>query len=195
MGVVIIMHIGIVYGLAYGLSRANVEILKGPLEAEMIEEVEDEDVEPPPPPPPDFKPPPPDFVPPPEISIDVPMETSATAITAVTNKRPPPAPPPAPKAEKVVTLPKADPRRPNSQPDYPSASRRLGEEGSVTLLLLVKEDGKVGEAKVETSSGFPRLDEAAVKEALRRWKFQPGKEDGKPKTMWHRVKVTFKLTT
>lgn len=195
MAVVIIMHIGIVYGLAYGLSRANVEVLKGPLEADIIElEEEEEDVEPPPPPP-EFEPPPPEFVPPPEISIDLPAETSATAITAVTDKRAPPPPPPAPKVEKVVTLPRADPRRANSQPDYPSASRRLGEEGSVTLLLLVKEDGKVAEVKVETSSGFPRLDEAAVKEALRRWKFQPGTEDGKPKTMWHRVKVTFKLTT
>lgn len=195
MAVVIVMHIGIVYGLAYGLSRANVEVLKGPLEADLIEmEEEEEEVEPPPPPP-EFEPPPPEFIPPPEISIDLPVESSATAITAVTDKKAPPAPPPAPKVEKVVTLPKADPRRPNSQPDYPSASRRLGEEGSVTLLLYVKEDGKVGEAKVDTSSGFPRLDEAATKEALRRWKFQPGTEDGKPKGMWHKVKVTFKLTT
>jgi protein TonB len=196
MAVVIVMHIGIVYGLAYGLSRANVEVLKGPLEADIIEmEEEEEEVEPPPPPP-EFEPPPPEFVPPPEIAIDLPAEAPATAITAVTSeKRAPPPPPPAPKVEKVVTLPKADPRRPNSQPDYPSASRRLGEEGSVVLLLLVKEDGKVGDAKVDSSSGHPRLDEAAVKEALRRWKFVPGTEDGKPKAMWHKVKVTFKLTS
>lgn len=194
MAVVIVMHIGIVYGLAFGLSRANVEVAKGPLEADIIEEVEEEEEAEPPPPPPEFEPPPPEFVPPPEISITMPA-SSATAITQVTSERKPPPPPPAPKAEKVVVLPKADPRRANSEPDYPPTSRRLGEEGSLVLLLLVKEDGKVAEVKVESSSGFERLDEAAVREASRRWKFVPGTEDGKPKTMWHRVKVTFKLTT
>jgi periplasmic protein TonB len=192
MAVVIVMHIGIVYGLAYGLSRANVEVLKGPLEADLIEmEEEEEEVEPPPPPP-EFEPPPPEFIPPPEISIDMPVESSATAITAVTDKKAAPAPPPAPKVEKVVTLPKTDPRK-NYQPDYPSASRRLGEEGSVVLQLFVNEEGKVTEAKVQTSSGFPRLDEAAVKDALRRWKFTPGTENGKPKAMWHQLKITFRL--
>ena len=43
------------------------------------------------------------------------------------------------------------------------------------------------------SSGFPRLDEAAVKEAQRNWRLVPGKEDGKPVAMWHDVAITFKL--
>jgi len=78
------MHIFIVWGLAYGLSRANVEVLKGPLEADIIEmEEEEEEVEPPPPPP-DFEPPPPDYIPPPELAIDTPVETSTTAIQSVT---------------------------------------------------------------------------------------------------------------
>jgi len=79
------------------------------------------------------------------------------------------------------------------QPDYPPTSRRLGEEGSVILQVLVGPDGKVQEAKVQTSSGFPRLDEAATKHALRAWRFNPGTEDGKPVTMWHSIKVTFKI--
>jgi protein TonB len=192
MAVVIVMHIFIVYGLAYGLSRANVEVLKGPLEADIIEmEQEEEEVEPPPPPP-EFEPPPPDYVPPPELAIDVPTTSTATAITSVTSEKRAPPPPPAPKAEKVVVQPKSTKF---SQPDYPSASRRLNEEGSVILALLIAEDGKVTEAKVDTSSGFERLDEAAVKEALRRWRYKPGSEDGKPKAMWVKIKVTFKLTT
>jgi protein TonB len=193
MAIVVVMHIFMVYWLAYGLSRANVEVLKGPLEADIIEMEEEEEEAEPPPPPPEFEPPPPDYVPPPELAIEVPATTSATAITAVTSeKKPPPPPPPAPRVEKVVILPKSVRY---TQPDYPSASRRLNEEGSVVLALLVGEDGKVKEAKVETSSGFARLDEAAVKEALRRWTFKAGSEDGKPKAMWHKVKVTFKLTT
>lgn len=45
---------------------------------------------------------------------------------------------------------------------YPAASRRLGEEGVVRLLVYVAADGHVSEAKVETSSGYPRLDAANV---------------------------------
>ena len=190
MGIVLLMHVGIIYGLAYGLSRANVEVIPPPLNADLLDEdVKEEEAEPPPPPP-DFIPPPPDYVPPPEISIEQPAAASQTAITSVTSEKRAPPPPPAPKAEKVVILPKSIKY---TQPDYPSASRRLGEEGSVVLELTVGEDGKIADAKVITSSGFPRLDEAAVKEALRRWRFNPGTEDGKPKAMRHRVKVTFRL--
>ncbi len=192
MAVVLLMHVGIIYGLAYGLSRANVEVIPPPLTADVLEEELEEDEAEPPPPPPEFEPPPPDYVPPPEISIDLPVTTSQTAITAVTDKKAPPPPPP-PKVEKPTTLPKADPRRSNSKPDYPAASKRLGESGAVVLAMLVGEDGKVTEAKVDSSSGFPRLDEAAVKEAIRRWRFLPGTEDGKPKAMWHKVRVVFNL--
>ena len=48
--------------------------------------------------------------------------------------------------------------------------------------------------KVAKSSGFEKLDEAAVKEVQRNWRFVPGKEDGKPVAMWHTFAVTFKLT-
>ena len=58
---------------------------------------------------------------------------------------------------------------------------------------LVGTDGKVQDGKVQTSSGFPRLDEAALKHALRAWRFTPGTEDGKPVTAWHSVKVTFRI--
>jgi protein TonB len=189
MGVVLLMHVGIIYGLAYGLSRANVEVIPPPISADLLDEEVDKDEPPPPPPPPDFKPPPPDYVPPPEIYVETPA-AATTAIQVVTDKKAPPPPPPAPKAERVVVLPKSIKY---TQPDYPSASRRLGEEGSVVLELMVGEDGRVSDAQVVTTSGFPRLDEAALKEALRRWKFAPGTDDGKPRAMRHRVKVTFRL--
>ena len=192
MGIVILMHIGIVYGLAYGLSRANVEVIPPPLTADLLDEEVDEDEPPPPPPPPDFKPPPPDYVPPPEIYVETPA-AATTAIQVVTDKKAPPPPPPAPPVAKPTTAPKGDPRRANSKPDYPAASKRLGESGAVVLAMLIGEDGKVMEAKVDSSSGFQRLDEAALKEALRHWRFLPGTEDGKPKAMWHKVRVVFNL--
>ena len=125
----------------------------------------------------------------------MPVESSAsTAITQVTSQIKPPAPPAPPVAKPQPTPPRADPKRPNSRPDYPPTSRRLGEEGSLILTLYVKEDGKVGEAKVQESSGFPKLDEAAVREAVRRWRFIPATLEGKAVAAWHQVKVTFRLT-
>ena len=56
------------------------------------------------------------------------------------------------------------------------------------------DSGRVGEVQVAKSSGFPKLDEAAVKEVQRNWRLVPGKEDGKPVSMWHTFQVTFKLT-
>ena len=81
-----------------------------------------------------------------------------------------------------------------TQPEYPPASRRAGEAGTVTLQVFVQENGRAGEVKVAKSSGFAKLDEAAVKEVQRNWRFVPGKEDGKPVSMWHTFQVTFRLT-
>ena len=59
-----------------------------------------------------------------------------------------------------------DTRHPPTKPPYPAASIRAEEQGSVRLLLVVGPDGRVMEARVKRSSGFPRLDQAA--ERLRR---------------------------
>jgi protein TonB len=177
-------HILLVYGLITGLARSVVEVIKGPIETKIIEEIQDEKDEPPPPPPKFDKPPPP-FVPLPDIAITT-EAPAATAITQATSVRPP-----APST--AVVPPRSNPRRPVTQPEYPPSSKRAGEEGTVVLQLYVLEDGKVGEAKVQTSSGFPKLDEAAMKEALRSWKLLPATQGGKPIAMWYSFKVTFKI--
>jgi protein TonB len=189
------IHVALVWVLNSELSSKLVQLIGGPMETTIIDELQDADEPPPPPPPPDIDAPPP-FVPAPEVSISLAPETTTTAIQAVTNNRPPPAaPPPAPAARApVVVLPKADPRRGITQPEYPPASRRAGEAGSVQLRIFVLENGRVREAQVSVSSGFPRLDEAAVREAVRNWRLVPGTQDGKPAGMWHEIKVTFRLT-
>ena len=62
------------------------------------------------------------------------------------------------------------------------------------MRCLVQETGKCTEVTVVKSSGFDKLDEAAVKEVQRNWRFVPGKEDGKPVAIWHTFAVTFRLT-
>ena len=62
----------------------------------------------------------------------------------------------------------------NPAPTYPSQSRRLKEEGTVLLLVRVSADGAPTEVEVRQSSGFERLDDAAL-QAVRQWRFVPAK--------------------
>ena len=109
---------------------------------------------------------------------------------------PTPAPPsPAP----VVTAPsKTDVSIPasysasNQKPIYPNMSKRLGEQGTVVLRVLVKADGSAGEVEVKSTSNYPRLDQAAI-DALKTWRFNPAKIDGKATDEWYQVPIPFKL--
>lgn len=86
----------------------------------------------------------------------------------------PPAPPePVTLAsELAVTCPERSP------PSYPPLSRRLGETGKVVLRVELDEAGRVSGAQVLTSSGFGRLDAAALA-AVRTWRCQPSERDGR----------------
>jgi len=197
---VVVIHVLFVWVLASGLGKKMVEVVLGPVETRLIEELPEDESEPPPPPP-EFDTPPP-YVPPPEISIDIPVDSGpSTAISNVTSERPVAAPPPPVAAPKPVerqvvrTPPSTQGRGARiTQPEYPPASRRAGEEGTVTLKVFVTDGGRAGQVEVAKSSGFPKLDEAAVKEVQRNWRFVPGKEDGKAVSMWHTFAVTFRLT-
>jgi protein TonB len=196
---VVIIHALFFWVLASGLGAKMVETVLGPVETKIIEELPEDDKEPPPPPP-DIEQPPP-YVPPPEVSVDIQIDTaSTTAISNATTERPvvqapPPPPPPVDKGPSTRTPPSTQGRGARiTQPEYPPQSRRDGEEGSVQLRCLVKEDGRCSEVNVVKSSGFDKLDAAAVKEVQRNWKFVPAKEDGKPVAMQHTFVVTFRLT-
>lgn len=190
---VVAIHAMFIWVLNSGLGKAIVEFVAPPVETEILDE-EIEDEEPPPPPPPDYVAPPP-FVPPPDFQIAAPVSTApTTAITTTTERPVAPPPKPAPAAS-VKTPPSTQGKGARiTQPEYPPASRRAGEEGTVHLQVYVLESGRAGEIKVAKTSGFPKLDEAAVKEVQRNWRFVPGKEDGKAVAMWHVFAVTFRLT-
>src|SRR5262245_36839739 len=128
---VVALHVGMLYALKNGLAHHVSELITGPLETKMIDEAPPEEKEPPPPPPKLEQPPP--FVPPPDIAIDMPVETTTNTITVQSNA--PVVAPPKPAAPVVKTPPRGDPRRPLSQPDYPPTARRLGQEGTVILLI------------------------------------------------------------
>jgi periplasmic protein TonB len=66
-----------------------------------------------------------------------------------------------------------------TSPLYPRVSRQLGEYGDVILRLEVNESGAVKSAEVVNSSGYKRLDEAAI-EATRTWRCNPPHRNGRP---------------
>jgi protein TonB len=193
--IVVVFHVILGYALVNGLARKIVEVVKGPIETKIIDEVK-----PPPPPPPENLPPPPkmalpppSFMPPPEVQVSTPQ--LAPAIT-VTREAPPPttvtlAPAPGP-----VTAPAAPPA-PRAQavparidvstcekPEYPAAALRADATGISKIRFTVDATGMVSKAEIERSAGASRehrlLDRTAV-EALSKCHFKPGvDESGKP---------------
>jgi protein TonB len=142
-GLVVLLHIGIIYALVTGLAHRVVDVVH--------------------------------------------------AITVVTPEKPvAPPPAPVPVVEAVRVMPKIDAKR-SQEPEYPPTSRRLGEQGSVTLQVLVDIDGRVVDTKLVQSSGFERLDQAALDGVKGSYRFLPGTLDGKPQQMWYTFKFTWKL--
>lgn len=80
----------------------------------------------------------------------------------------------------------------NPPPAYPRMSRRLGEQGTVVLRVFINTEGRAEQAEVRTSSGFGRLDEAAL-ETVRRWRYVPGQRAGVAEAMWFNVPIRFVL--
>lgn len=80
------------------------------------------------------------------------------------------------------------------QAEYPPLARRMGEEGKVTLRVLVNEKGRAEKVEIQKSSGFNRLDEAA-RIALMRALFKPYIEDGKPLMMLATATISFNLNS
>lgn len=80
----------------------------------------------------------------------------------------------------------------NPKPEYPPASRRGSEEGKVLLRVSVGTDGSAQSVEVISSSGFSRLDQAAMA-AVRRWRFAPARRGETPVEGNVRVPINFSL--
>ncbi len=87
-----------------------------------------------------------------------------------------------------------DPRHAGGlQPPYPTASRRIGEEGDVVVHVRIGRDGRVLAASLARSSGSARLDDAAVRHALANWRFSPALTDGAAVEAARDITVRFRL--
>jgi protein TonB len=75
---------------------------------------------------------------------------------------------------------------------YPGTSRRLGEEGRVTVRLDIDATGRVSAWNHVERSGFERLD-AAVDCVIRRLEFHPGRRDGEAVPASVHLRIVFRL--
>jgi len=188
---VIVLHIFLVWGFYTGLAGKLAQQIIPPVEVAQIEKPKVEDKPPPPPPKlEEVKP----FVPPPEF-VDIQQEAPQTnAITQTTQVQRVAAPPPPP-APKPGTPVRMDPRHPLKigEDYYPDASRRAGEEGRCIVEMTVGADGIIKNEKIQTSSGFPRLDEACLK-GVHGQRMMPATEEGKPVEKTVSIPIQWKLT-
>ncbi len=132
----------------------------------------------------------------------------------VVRKKPPVQSKPAPSAPRAAehplsTLPAAKPAPApaplvppsanaaylrNPAPDYPAAALKRGWQGTVLLQVQVRADGTPQSVRLQKSSGYGVLDEAA-KAAVQRWTFVPAQRGGKPEAGWVTVPINFNLTS
>lgn len=147
-------------------------------------------------------PPPPDTSPPPGEHTLPHRTTSSSSASTTTLQQPTdmtwtlPTLPPGP----TLTFPDTIPAQPDVLPpppvsrasgaqargdragwittgDYPAASIRAGEEGSVGLLVRIGTDGRVTSCIVTASSGHATLDQATCRLYQRRARFTPARDD------------------
>ena len=205
--IVILLHVLVAYGIVTGLGKRMVTKMAEAVETKIIEEQAPPPPKeiPPPPPPPEMKAPPPPFIPPVEVNIQQPppqQSTIAVSSTAkpVSNELPRPQAPAA-----AAAAPAAPPGNPNpvrvaasadfntcAKPEWPKASLRNEETGTVTLSFLIGEDGRVADSKILKSSGFRDLDKAAVT-GISKCRFKPGMNDGKPEKAWMSMQYVWTL--
>jgi protein TonB len=155
------------------------------------------------PPPAEAPPPPSTDAPPPQAMISAPVPIvmtpaqpviQAPAITA-------PVSPPAPKPAALAAAPARGPENLGelsakmisaTPPKFPLESRRSHEEGIVVLSVLLSIDGRVSDVSITKSSGFARLDRAAL-DAVRDWRWSPLMRDGNPVMVRGVVTIPFIL--
>ena len=193
------LHLILIVALAAVAVRPQLETLLTRLEVKVIEE-------PPPPPVEKAKPLPmaPKAVvrPRPEPAPQPPVLESVAPAAPVTIAPPPPPvvapareaaapPPPPPPAPVTAARFDADYLR-NPPPAYPALSRRMGEQGQVMLRVLVTRDGAAKTVELHRSSGFGRLDEAAL-DAVRHWRFVPARRGAEAIEDWVLVPIVFRL--
>lgn len=198
---VVVLHVAFIWALQSGLLMRAAEII---IPAEVLTQFIEPPapkVEPVPPKPPEpvKKPVVKTPVPPPmplAVADPTPSPNAPVGVTTPTPPAPPapPAPAPAaPPAPPAIQMPSSDASYlQNPKPPYPPISRRMNEQGRSIIRVLIGIDGSPQKAEIAKSSGFDRLDQAAMATVMR-WRYVPGKRNGVPEEMWFNVPINWVL--
>ncbi len=219
---VIFFHVGAGYALTQIEPPKVIVGNAAPLEVSFVtpDAPAEMEVPPPPddPPPPEIPPPPPidiavappDDLPPPEFSIEAPPpkppeppKPKPVPPKVVQQPRPPsPAPPAEAQASSAPIAPRAaGPQTVNASqvgvltpasPIYPTRSKRAGDQGAVMVKVLVDTSGRPSQVVLQTSSGHPELDEAALS-GVRAARFRPFVDAGVAQPVWVLYPIKFEL--
>jgi protein TonB len=192
LALIVLLHAGFFWVLTHGVTIGSLEI-PPPVIVDFLPDKSKPPVDPPklPDPPENLSRTRLDPVPlPPEI--DYREKLAERAPQADPRSKPIPEGPGSGVRAPVIVEPQIDPRVGLSEPEYPVSEIRLQHVGTVWLSVEILPSGRVGQVRVEQSSGYPKLDESAAREA-RRWRMKPGMQDGVATAMWKRVPITFRL--
>ena len=201
---VVLLHVGFIYALYSGLLIRAVELVVPVVVMSQFIEPPSPKVTPPPPvaPAPAKK----AIAKAPTVAAPLPMAINdpTPAVNAPTGTTTPQPALPA-IAAPVAAAPVAAPAAPavqlpssdadylqNPRPPYPAISRRLNEQGKTTVRVLIGTDGLPQRAEISKSSGFSRLDDAAMATVMR-WRYVPGKRGGVAEAMWFNVPINWIL--
>ena len=111
----------------------------------------------------------------PPVPVAPPSTDPAPATFAVSPPSPQEIEPQAPSIPAPVTAVRFDASYlQNPAPAYPALSRKWHEQGKVLLQVKVTATGIAEHVEIKRSSGYPRLDEAALN-AVRQWRFVPAR--------------------
>lgn len=207
-GSVVLFHVAAIWALQSGLLRRAVEIV---VPVAILSDI----VTPPMPKaepvpqPPEPKPPEPvkplvrkvERVQPPTpqpVAVPSPAPASPQSPAGVEAQAPPApavaaAPAPAPASAAKVEMPFIDAEYAPNEDAFrpPGISSRLGEYGTVVLKVTVGVNGMATQVQLVKSSGYPRLDNSALRGA-RQLKFKPATRDGVPIEYSYELPVRYK---
>lgn len=204
LAVVAAVHVAVGAMFVHSLNSRGIKMPKMPEEIVVMFTPEAPPPPPPPPEPPTPKPktaPPQVIAPPVEVEVQQPPPPDAVAAVVSTETAPQPstptaapeapAAPPSSNTGAMHTAVLADANG-CAKPDYPTRAARNGESGTVTLALLVGTDGKVANARVQSTSGSKELDRAAIS-ALSMCKFKPAMSGGVAEQAWAQIAYVWTL--
>jgi protein TonB len=184
------LHLLLIYALISGLYIKIVPFAQHPIFARVLPTI-DPPLAPPRPPEIPLQQPMLEQVPKPVVKIDNTQPQGTITVALVEHPTGPlPQPSTPTPSTAIVSL-----MGTHTTPPYPPLSRRLGEEGSVGLRILIADDGRVSDVEVTRSSGQQRLDDAAKQWVMANWRYRAATKDGHSVASETQAVVVFNLKT